>query len=50
MQSSEQIRRPALRLEQSRGRVLYTFSIDGKEPCHLPLLLSENSYTTYRGS
>jgi 5-hydroxyisourate hydrolase len=30
--------------------VSITFSIDGKEPCHLPLLLSENSYTTYRGS
>jgi DGQHR domain-containing protein len=31
MQSSEQVRRPALRIEQSRGRVLYTFSIDGKQ-------------------
>jgi 5-hydroxyisourate hydrolase len=30
--------------------VTITFSIDGKAPYHLPLLLSDNSYTTYRGS
>lgn len=29
--SYQQIRRPALRLQQSRGRVLYTFSVDGKQ-------------------
>jgi 5-hydroxyisourate hydrolase len=27
-----------------------TFTCDGKEHYHLPLLLSDNSYTTYRGS
>lgn len=27
-----------------------TFECNGKEPYHLPLLLSDNSYTTYRGS
>jgi 5-hydroxyisourate hydrolase len=27
-----------------------TFSCDGKGHYHLPLLLSDNSYTTYRGS
>jgi 5-hydroxyisourate hydrolase len=27
-----------------------TFICDGKEHYHLPLLLSDNSYTTYRGS
>jgi 5-hydroxyisourate hydrolase len=27
-----------------------TFNCDGKEHYHLPLLLSDNSYTTYRGS
>src|ERR1700722_12132493 len=27
-----------------------TFISDGKEHYHLPLLLSDNSYTTYRGS
>ena len=31
MQLSQQISRPAMRIEQSRGRVLYTFSIDGKQ-------------------
>ena len=30
--------------------VSITFSCDGKAYYHLPLLLSENSYTTYRGS
>ena len=27
-----------------------TFNCDGKQHYHLPLLLSDNSYTTYRGS
>jgi 5-hydroxyisourate hydrolase len=27
-----------------------TFTCDGKGHYHLPLLLSDNSYTTYRGS
>jgi 5-hydroxyisourate hydrolase len=27
-----------------------TFTCDGKSHYHLPLLLSDNSYTTYRGS
>ena len=27
-----------------------TFKCDGEEHYHLPLLLSDNSYTTYRGS
>ena len=27
-----------------------TFTCNGKEHYHLPLLLSDNSYTTYRGS
>jgi 5-hydroxyisourate hydrolase len=27
-----------------------TFTCDGDAPYHLPLLLSDNSYTTYRGS
>jgi 5-hydroxyisourate hydrolase len=27
-----------------------TFRCDGREHYHLPLLLSDNSYTTYRGS
>ncbi len=27
-----------------------TFICDGREHFHLPLLLSDNSYTTYRGS
>ncbi len=27
-----------------------TFLIDGEHPYHIPLLLSDNSYTTYRGS
>jgi 5-hydroxyisourate hydrolase len=27
-----------------------TFEIDGEHHYHLPLLLSDNSYTTYRGS
>jgi 5-hydroxyisourate hydrolase len=27
-----------------------TFECDGVSPYHLPLLLSDNSYTTYRGS
>ena len=27
-----------------------TFNCSGKEHYHLPLLLSDNSYTTYRGS
>jgi 5-hydroxyisourate hydrolase len=27
-----------------------TFACDGKSNYHLPLLLSDNSYTTYRGS
>ena len=27
-----------------------TVIVDGQHPYHLPLLLSDNSYTTYRGS
>jgi len=30
--------------------VSITFICDGKAHYHLPLLLSDNSYTTYRGS
>lgn len=30
--------------------IVITFSCDGKGHYHLPLLLSDNSYTTYRGS
>jgi 5-hydroxyisourate hydrolase len=30
--------------------ICITFTCDGKENYHLPLLLSDNSYTTYRGS
>jgi 5-hydroxyisourate hydrolase len=30
--------------------VAITFTCDGKAHYHLPLLLSDNSYTTYRGS
>ncbi len=30
--------------------ITLTFEIDGTHPYHLPLLLSDNSYTTYRGS
>jgi 5-hydroxyisourate hydrolase len=30
--------------------VSITFNCDGEEHYHLPLLLSDNSYTTYRGS
>lgn len=26
------------------------FVVDGEHPYHIPLLLSDNSYTTYRGS
>jgi len=41
---------------QSKGRtsiypeISITFHCDGKGHYHLPLLLSDNSYTTYRGS
>jgi 5-hydroxyisourate hydrolase len=41
---------------KSQGRtsiypqVTLTFMIDGERSYHLPLLLSDNSYTTYRGS
>jgi 5-hydroxyisourate hydrolase len=40
----------------SKGRrsiypqISITFQCDGRENYHLPLLLSDNSYTTYRGS
>lgn len=40
----------------SKGRtsiypeITITFACDGSAPYHLPLLLSDNSYTTYRGS
>lgn len=40
----------------SKGRssiypeISITFACDGKTNYHLPLLLSDNSYTTYRGS
>ena len=42
-------------LERMGRRSIYpeisvTFTCDGKEHYHLPLLLSDNSYTTYRGS
>jgi 5-hydroxyisourate hydrolase len=30
--------------------IAITFACDGKADYHLPLLLSDNSYTTYRGS
>jgi 5-hydroxyisourate hydrolase len=30
--------------------IVVTFSCDGKGHYHLPLLLSDNSYTAYRGS
>lgn len=30
--------------------ITITFRCNGKEHYHLPLLLSDNSYTTYRGS
>lgn len=30
--------------------ICITFACDGEGPYHLPLLLSDNSYTTYRGS
>jgi 5-hydroxyisourate hydrolase len=30
--------------------ITITFVCDGEEHYHLPLLLSDNSYTTYRGS
>ena len=30
--------------------IVITFTCDGTTPYHLPLLLSDNSYTTYRGS
>ena len=30
--------------------IAITFNCSGKEHYHLPLLLSDNSYTTYRGS
>jgi 5-hydroxyisourate hydrolase len=30
--------------------IFITFDCNGKENYHLPLLLSDNSYTTYRGS
>jgi 5-hydroxyisourate hydrolase len=41
---------------KSKGRstiypeIAITFQCDGREHYHLPLLLSDNSYTTYRGS
>jgi 5-hydroxyisourate hydrolase len=41
---------------ESKGRstiypeIAITFFCDGSEHYHLPLLLSDNSYTTYRGS
>jgi 5-hydroxyisourate hydrolase len=31
-------------------KITITFICDGEEHYHLPLLLSDNSYTTYRGS
>ena len=42
-------------LERLRRRSIYpeisvTFQCDGTAHYHLPLLLSDNSYTTYRGS
>ena len=30
--------------------ILVTFHVDGEHHYHIPLLLSDNSYTTYRGS
>lgn len=30
--------------------IVITFACDGKALYHLPILLSDNSYTTYRGS
>jgi len=30
--------------------VTITFTVDGEHHYHIPLLLSDNSYTTYRGS
>jgi 5-hydroxyisourate hydrolase len=30
--------------------VVITFDVDGEHHYHIPLLLSDNSYTTYRGS
>jgi 5-hydroxyisourate hydrolase len=30
--------------------ITITVVVDGQHPYHLPLLLSDNSYTTYRGS
>jgi 5-hydroxyisourate hydrolase len=30
--------------------ITITFSVNGKDHYHIPLLLSDNSYTTYRGS
>jgi 5-hydroxyisourate hydrolase len=30
--------------------IAVTFRVDGDHPYHIPLLLSDNSYTTYRGS
>ena len=30
--------------------ISFVFDCNGREPYHLPLLLSDNSYTTYRGS
>lgn len=30
--------------------IAVTFNVDGEHHYHIPLLLSDNSYTTYRGS
>ena len=30
--------------------IVVTFVVDGQQNYHIPLLLSDNSYTTYRGS
>jgi len=30
--------------------IAITFLVNGEQPYHIPLLLSDNSYTTYRGS
>jgi 5-hydroxyisourate hydrolase len=30
--------------------IVISFFVDGEHPYHIPLLLSDNSYTTYRGS
>jgi 5-hydroxyisourate hydrolase len=39
---------------QGRGsiypEITVTFLVDGKQHYHIPLLLSDNSYTTYRGT